>query len=140
VFRSRTGSGGLRDFVLRGQCSVPTTAKALSLNVTVVFPTGSGFVRFSPSTTMPTASTINFGPGQTRANNAVLQLGNSDGVLTANALVTGGGTVQSRLVLRDPGEARITALGAYRRFAASPPDPQAHDPPHGTHTGPSQKV
>jgi hypothetical protein len=87
------GSGGLRDFVLRNLCNVPNTAKALSLNVTVVFPTSDGFVRFAPSCQMPTASTINFGPGQIRANNAVLQLGNSDGVLTANAFVTGGGTV-----------------------------------------------
>ncbi len=86
-------SGGLRDFVLRGPVRVPATAKALSLNITVVFPTADGFVRFSPSCQMPTASTINFGPGQTRANNAVLQLGNSDGILTANAFVTGGGTV-----------------------------------------------
>jgi hypothetical protein len=59
----------------------------------VVSPTADGFVRFSPSCQMPTASTINFRPGQTRANNAVLQLGDSDGVLTANAFVTGGGTV-----------------------------------------------
>jgi hypothetical protein len=87
------GSGGLRDFVLRGQCNVPSSAKALSLNVTVVFPTSSGFVRFAPSCQMPTASTINFSAGQIRANNAVLQLGNSDGVLTANAFVAGGGTV-----------------------------------------------
>jgi FG-GAP-like repeat len=86
-------SGGLRDFVLRGKCNVPTTAKALSLNVTVVGPSNDGFVRFSPSCQLPTASTINFRPGQTRANNAVLQLGNSDGVLTANAFITGGGTV-----------------------------------------------
>jgi hypothetical protein len=86
-------SGGFRDFDLRNRCGVPGTAKALSLNITVVFPTSSGFVRFAPSCQMPTASTINFGPGQTRANNAVLQLGNSDGILTANAFVAGGGTV-----------------------------------------------
>jgi FG-GAP-like repeat len=87
-------SNGLRDFLLRGKCNVPSTAKALSLNITVVFPTGSGFVRFAPSCQMPTASTINFSPGQTRANNAILQLGNSDGVLTANAFIAGGGTVE----------------------------------------------
>jgi hypothetical protein len=86
-------SGGLRDFVLRNQCSVPATAKALSINITVVAPTGAGFVRFSPSCQMPLTSSINFGPGQTRANNAILTLGNADGVLTANASVTGNGTV-----------------------------------------------
>jgi pectate lyase len=88
------GSGGPRDFLLRGQCNVPATAKAVSLNVTVVFPTGPGFVRFSPSCQMSTASTLNFGPDQTRANNAVLPLGATDGVLTGDALITGGGTVQ----------------------------------------------
>jgi hypothetical protein len=86
-------SGGNRDYVLRGQCGVPATAKALSLNVTVVFPTNTGFVRFSPSCLMPVASTINFGPGQTRANNAVLSVGNADGILTANAFINGGGSV-----------------------------------------------
>jgi hypothetical protein len=86
-------SGGLRDFVMRGKCNVPSSAQALSLNITVVLPTGSGFVRFAPSCEMPIASTINFGPGQTRANNAVLQIGDGDGVLTANAVVSGGGTV-----------------------------------------------
>jgi hypothetical protein len=87
-------SGEMRDFVPRGLCNIPSTAKALSINVTVVSPTSSGYVRFSPSCQMPNASAINFSAGQTRANNAVLQLGNSDGVLTANAFLTGGGTVQ----------------------------------------------
>jgi hypothetical protein len=86
-------SGGSRDFVLRGQCGVPASAKALSLNVTVVFPTNTGFVRFSPSCQLPNASTINFGPGQTRANNAVLPIGDADGILTANAFIGGGGAV-----------------------------------------------
>jgi hypothetical protein len=86
-------SGGLRDFVLRGLCGIPAGAKALSLNVTVVSPTGAGFVRFSPSCQMPLSSTINFSTGQTRANNATLLLGNSDGILTANASVLGNGTV-----------------------------------------------
>jgi hypothetical protein len=86
-------SGGMRDFDLRNRCGVPASAEALSLNITVVLPSNSGFVRFSPSCQMPNASTINFSAGQIRANNAVLPLGNSDGILTANALVTGGGQV-----------------------------------------------
>jgi hypothetical protein len=86
-------SDSLRDFVLRGKCNVPAGAKALSLNLTVVSPGGQGFVQFSPSCQMGTSSTINFGPAQTRANNAVLPLGDADGVLTAKAFVTGGGSV-----------------------------------------------
>jgi len=58
-----------------------------------VTPSNEGFVRFSPSCTPPLASTINFGVGQTRANNAVLLLGDTDGILTANAFVAGSGAV-----------------------------------------------
>ncbi|HVS00715.1 MAG TPA: VCBS repeat-containing protein [Thermoanaerobaculia bacterium] len=81
-------SGALRDFTLTGACGVPSSARALSLNITVVSPTGGGFVRFSPDCQPPLTSTINFSAGQTRANNAVLPL-SDQGVLTANALVTG---------------------------------------------------
>jgi len=86
-------SGGIRDFLVRNKCGVPATAKTVSINVTVVAPASSGFVRFSPSCQMPNASTINFGPGQVRANNAILAVGNADGVLSASAFLDGGGTV-----------------------------------------------
>jgi hypothetical protein len=45
------------------------------VNVTVVSPTGSGFLTFYPDAgPSPLESTINFGPGQTRANNAIVAL------------------------------------------------------------------
>ncbi len=87
-------SGAFRDFAVRGSCGVPAGARAVSVNITVVTPTGSGFVRFSPGCQMPTASNVNFGPGQTRANNAVLGLEAATGILTANAFLDNGGTVQ----------------------------------------------
>jgi hypothetical protein len=88
-------SGALRDFTLAGvgRCGIPASATALSLNITVVSPTGAGFVRFSPDCQPPLTSTINFSAGQTRANNAILPL-SDQGVLTANAVMTGNsGTV-----------------------------------------------
>ncbi|HEV7518964.1 MAG TPA: VCBS repeat-containing protein [Thermoanaerobaculia bacterium] len=85
-------SGVLRDFTLNGTCGLPATAKALSLNITVVSPTGSGFVSFSPNCQPPLVSTLNFSPGQTRTNNAILPVDGS-GILTASPSVSGAGTV-----------------------------------------------
>ncbi len=90
------GNGQTRSFTLAGaSCGVPASAKALAVNVTVTQPSGSGFLRFSPGGCAPlTVSTINFGAGQTRANNAVLPLADDgSGTVDANASVTGGGAV-----------------------------------------------
>jgi PKD repeat protein len=77
-------------------CGIPVTAKALSVNVTVVSPSGDGFVTLLPGNyPVPTASTINFGAGQTRTNSAVLPLSSDgSGTLAAQALVTGKGNLQ----------------------------------------------
>jgi Subtilase family len=70
-------TGGLeRSFFLAGLCGVPTTAKAVSVNVTITSPATAGNLRLFPAgVSAPLVSTINFAPGQTRANNAVLQVG-----------------------------------------------------------------
>ena len=77
-------------------CGIPATAKAISVNVTVVNPTGAGFVTLYPGNYFaPTASTINFGPGQTRTNNAILPLSSDgSGTLAAQPSVTGKGNLQ----------------------------------------------
>lgn len=78
-----------------GGCGVPTTAKAISANVTVTQPTGRGEVIVYPGNyPRPTSSTISFNAGVTRANNQVLALA-SDGTATiaAEALITPSGTV-----------------------------------------------
>lgn len=77
-------------------CGIPATAKALSVNVTVVGPTGDGFVTLLPGNyPVPNASTINFSAGQTRTNNAVLPLSSDGaGTLAAQALVTSKGNLQ----------------------------------------------
>lgn len=77
-------------------CGIPANAKALSVNITVVSPTGTGFISVFPGNyPVPAVSTVNFGPGQTRTNNAILPLSSdSSGNLAAQPLVTGSGNVQ----------------------------------------------
>ena len=59
------------------RCGVPKTAAALSLNLTVTGGTdASGDLRVVPGgRPLPFASTINYGRGQVRANNAIVKLG-----------------------------------------------------------------
>ncbi len=69
-------TGTERAFVVVGRCQVPLTAKAVSTNLTVTQPAGAGFVRVYPTATpLPLVSTLNYKAGQTRANNAVVRLG-----------------------------------------------------------------
>jgi hypothetical protein len=69
-----------RVFSPAGRCGVPSGAKALSINLTVAQPTASGDLRLYPAgESMPMASAINYGAGQTRANNANVPLGSTGG-------------------------------------------------------------
>lgn len=69
------GAAESRIFSLTGVCDIPSMAKAVSVNVTIVRPAAPGFLRFFPGdATPPLASTINFRPGAVRANNAVLPI------------------------------------------------------------------
>ena len=58
------------------------TAKSVAANLTVTQPTAGGHLTILPtgSTAPVVASTINFSAGQTRANNAVLRLGDGGAV------------------------------------------------------------
>jgi hypothetical protein len=70
-----------RTFSLGGRCGIPTTAKAVSLNVTVTQSTAPGFLRLYPGgTALPLASAINYRSGQTRANNQYASLGSTGGM------------------------------------------------------------
>lgn len=65
-----------RTFVIAGQCGVPVGAKAVALNLAVTLPTAGGDLRVFPAGAgLPLVSAINWNAGQTRANNAVIQLG-----------------------------------------------------------------
>jgi hypothetical protein len=69
------GAGADRSFTVGGQCGVPTTAKAVQVNMAVVEPTGLGNLRLYPAgSPLPLVSSINYGAGQTRSNNAIVLL------------------------------------------------------------------
>jgi hypothetical protein len=83
--------GSVRSFVLAGPCGVPSTAKSLSVNVTVTQPSSGGNITAFPAGgSVPLASTLNFSGGQTRANNAVLGLSPTGGVSVSTILFSGG--------------------------------------------------
>jgi hypothetical protein len=64
-----------RVFTVAGNCEIPQTAKAVSINVTVTQPSAMGNVRLFPAgQAVPNVSTINYAAGQTRANNAIVVL------------------------------------------------------------------
>jgi hypothetical protein len=73
-------AGSPRNFVLVNRCGIPTSALAVSANVTAVGPAGPGFLLIRP-TDGPNVvvSTLNFIPGQTVANAAAIPLGTGGG-------------------------------------------------------------
>ncbi len=78
-------------------CGVPATAKAISANLSVTLPTGSGLVVLYPGNyPRPGTQSLNFGSGQTRTSNIVIALA-SDGSATLNAeaaMTASSGTVE----------------------------------------------
>jgi hypothetical protein len=101
VVDTRAGFGGImsastqRNFTIKGAggCGVPTTAKAVSLNVTIVSPTQDGFVSLWPTGgVFPVVSTINFNAGEPAlANGAIVPLATATPDL-ASVYGTGSGT------------------------------------------------
>ena len=68
-------AGSTRTVVVGGKCGVPVRATAVSLDLTVVTPTAQGHLRLYPANAaLPLVSAINYGAGQTRANNAIMAL------------------------------------------------------------------
>jgi endosialidase-like protein len=71
-------AGVPRDFPLQGQCGIPTTATAVSLNVTATNTLGPGFLTLYPQGgAQPLVSTLNYVAGETVANAAIVPLGAS---------------------------------------------------------------
>ncbi|HLX06910.1 MAG TPA: S8 family serine peptidase [Thermoanaerobaculia bacterium] len=85
----------VRSFALTGTCGIPTTAKAVSLNVTVTQPASAGDLRLYATDVMsiPLVSNINYPTGRTLANNAVVGLP-ALGAGTIDVQNDGAGTVQ----------------------------------------------
>ncbi|MBK9965851.1 MAG: hypothetical protein IPP07_13485 [Holophagales bacterium] len=69
-------AGESRPLALDGRCGVPTSARAVSINVTVTQPGAPGnFVLFRGDLApVPNTSNLNFPAGSTRANNGILGL------------------------------------------------------------------
>jgi hypothetical protein len=95
-------SGQLRALPVAGQCGIPASARAVSLNVTAIAPSGAGFIRLYPgdSTSSPFAhAALNFTPASApRANNAIVRLA-SDG---------SGGLNLLPFVAATPGQVHVT--------------------------------
>jgi hypothetical protein len=89
-------SGPARSFQGVDRCGIPATARALSVNVTVVSPPAAGFVQIYPrDQAPPLASTVNFSAGPTRANNAIVALaGDGTGTFAARTFLVNGGAVE----------------------------------------------
>jgi hypothetical protein len=80
-------AGAPRSFPMNS-CDIPSSAQAVSLNVTVTNTNGPGFILIYPAgSSQPEVSTVNYVGGQTVANAAIVGLGN--GVITVVAGVSG---------------------------------------------------
>ena len=67
--------------VTGGKCGIPESVKAIALNVMAVAPAAPGYLALFPGDqAVPNVSTVNFRPGQVRANNAIVPIG-ADGTL-----------------------------------------------------------
>ncbi|HXO27035.1 MAG TPA: M12 family metallo-peptidase [Thermoanaerobaculia bacterium] len=74
-----------RSFTIAGTCGIPGSAVAVSANLTVIS-SAAGFLSLFPGNALPLGtSNLNFGAGQTRANNSVLMLA-TDGTGTVGVL------------------------------------------------------
>ncbi|HEY8060417.1 MAG TPA: Calx-beta domain-containing protein, partial [Acidimicrobiales bacterium] len=71
-------AGQSRTFALAGQCGIPASAQAVTVNVAVTQPTAAGNLKlYAAGTPVPPVSALNYSTGQTRANNGVVVLGAS---------------------------------------------------------------
>ncbi len=82
-------AGATRVFPIWGRCSIPATAKSISVNMTVTQPTAPGHLTLFPGGTVPGVSNINFRAGQTRANNAIVPLSGTGTLSVTDGQSTG---------------------------------------------------
>ena len=79
-----------RVFPVSGVCGIPADARAVALIVTTVNAGDLGDLRLYPAdAAVPGASTINFGAGRTRANNALIVLGTGGQIAIRNDMPPG---------------------------------------------------
>jgi len=83
-------AGATRSFKPVGTCGIPIGATALSLNTTITAAGDSGHLRLFPrGARLPVSSTVNYSAGQTRANNAIVTLGDAGGLSVYAGQATG---------------------------------------------------
>jgi hypothetical protein len=83
-------AGAIRLFRATGACDIPPTARALSLNVTVTQPAAAGYLVIYPAgSAVPMAATITYSAGQTRSNNTIVPVGDSEQVAVLCGQATG---------------------------------------------------
>jgi hypothetical protein len=90
---------GPYQFTIKGKCSVPAGAKAVTLNVTITQPNVAGDLRMYPSDVpQPTVSTLNYNAGEPAlANGAIVPLAaaatNDLSIVLGMAAAAGGGNI-----------------------------------------------
>jgi ELWxxDGT repeat protein len=88
-----------RAFPVTGVCLVPSTARAVAVNVVAVNPGAAGNLRLYPAgSATPNASVLNFREGRTRAGHAIATLGAGGGIAVRCDMPTGSAAA-SHLVL-----------------------------------------
>ena len=88
---------GTRIFTIAGICGLPSTARAVAANVTIVGAGAAGFLTFGPSDqNTPGTSTLSYVPGATLANNAIVDF-SADGL--AGFLVYNGSAASVHFIL-----------------------------------------
>ncbi len=84
-------AGAVRSFPVSGICAIPSSASAVSVNLTVTRPAAQGhLILYSGDAAgPPPVSNINFTPGVTRANNATILLATDGGTINVMNKSTG---------------------------------------------------
>ena len=82
----------LRNFPAAGLCGIPSTARAIAVNLAVYLPADMGDLRAHPAGgTAPMASSLNFRPGIVRSNSTIIPLG-AGGQVAIQCDMPSGGT------------------------------------------------
>jgi ELWxxDGT repeat protein len=126
----RVGAGAVLELLVAGRGGVPVDADAVMLNVTVVGPSGPGFVTVFPcGEDVPTASNVNYGPGEVVPNAVLAKVGvggrvclftlaEADLLVDVNGFVPAGGSpetlVPARLLETRSGAGLVTVDGAFQ--------------------------
>jgi hypothetical protein len=103
---------------MAGRCDIPADADAVAVNVTVTQPTAIGHLTIYPlGAALPSTSTINYGAGRTRANNAIVQLGFGDSI----AVTCGQSSGTTHFIVDVVGYFRFVSPLPFRAVEPSPP-------------------